>query len=71
MSCGAIIMNPPIEIKIVNGKITIEVSGSHTSQILNINDTLSLKSIECLKNFIADVYKIGYSDASEFLMNKK
>jgi len=72
MKCGATILKSPVDIKIENGKYIIEVYGKCITQHININpDTISIKSLETLKGFIADVYKIGYNDACDFLMNKK
>jgi hypothetical protein len=76
LKCGSIIVTPPIQLNVKDGKYIIQVN----SNDINCKDILSSMSIsgngitpeklEILKKFVEEVYKIGWSEASSFIMNK-
>lgn len=65
MQCGAVIMESPIKISVVDGRINIKC-GKNTISLWNH----TIHDIEQVKMAIDAAYKQGFSDASIMLMNK-
>ena len=64
---GSVLINTPVEMEIIDNNIIIVVDKK-----INLKcDTniISMNDIQKIKNFVEQVYKIGYNTATEFYMN--
>jgi hypothetical protein len=67
---GMVIMSPPVEITVKDDKFIININNEQGSLYrLKINN-LPLPDLEEILEFTRNVYKLGFSDGSSFVLNK-
>jgi hypothetical protein len=65
---GSVTLTTPVEVKLIKNKIRIELKG-HTFFLQKNADFIDTNEIEIIKNFVELVYKAGFSDCADKMMN--
>lgn len=65
---GLVTFTTPVEVKLIKNKIRVELKG-HTFFLQWNADFIDTNEIEIIKNFVELVYKAGFSDCADKIMN--
>ena len=67
---GLATLTTPIELKIIGGKVRLELQGYEVYLQWN-RDTISSKEIDTIQRFVEHVYRAGFSEGADKALNTK